>query len=87
MKRWALNDWANAWKSPIPTKVLDSKGIEISLTEKEIESIKAQLAIKNFKETIEIDQFKNLISDDSSFEDLKNAQLLKILNLFHFLIP
>ena len=73
MKRWALNDWANAWKSPIPTKVLDSKGIEISLTEKEIESIKAQLAIKNFKETIEIDQFKNLISDDSSFEDLKNT--------------
>ena len=34
MKRWVLSDWANAWKSPIPTKVLDSKGIEISLTEK-----------------------------------------------------
>ena len=73
MQRWALSDWANAWKTPIPTKVLDSKGIEINLSEKEIESIKAQLAIKNFKETIEIDQFKDLISDNSSFEDLKNT--------------
>ena len=73
MQRWALSDWANAWKSPIPTKVLDSKGIEISLSEKEIESIKAQLAIKNFKETIEIEQFKDLINDDSSFEDLKTT--------------
>ena len=73
MQRWALSDWANAWKSPIPTKVLDSKGIEISLSEKEIESIKAQLAIKNFKETIEIEQFKDLINDNSSFEDLKTT--------------
>ena len=73
MQRWALSDWANAWKTPIPTKVLDSKGIEISLSEKEIESIKAQLAIKNFKETIEIEQFKDLINDNSSFEDLKNT--------------
>ncbi len=21
MSRWALSDWANAWKNPIPTKV------------------------------------------------------------------
>lgn len=73
MQRWALSDWANAWKSPIPTKVLDSKGIEINLSEKEIESIKAQLAIKNFKETLEIDQFKDLIENDSSLDDLKNT--------------
>lgn len=73
IQRWALSDWANAWKSPIPTKVLDSKGIEISLSEKEIESIKAQLAIKNFKETIEIEEFKNLINDNSSFEDLETT--------------
>ena len=73
MQRWELSDWAKAWKTPIPTKVLDSKGIEISLSEKEIESIKAQLAIKNFKETIEIEQFKDLINDNSSFEDLKNT--------------
>ena len=73
MQKWALSDWANAWKSPIPTKVLDSKGIEINLSEKEIESIKAQLAIKNFKETLEIDQFKDLIENDSSLDDLKNT--------------
>ena len=73
MQRWALSDWANAWKSPIPTKVLDSKGIEINLTDKEIESIKAQLAIKNFKETIEIEQFKDLVENNSSFDDLKNT--------------
>ena len=73
MQRWALSDWANAWKSPIPTKVVDSKGIEINLSEKEIESIKAQLAIQNFKETIEIDQFKDLIDTNSSYEELKNT--------------
>ena len=73
MQRWALSDWANAWKSPIPTKVLDSKGIEINLSDKEIESIKAQLAIKNFKETIEIEQFKDLVENNSSFDDLKNT--------------
>ena len=60
-------------ENPNPTKVLDSKGIEISLSEKEIESIKAQLAIKNFKETIELGEFKNLINDNSSFEDLKTT--------------
>ena len=31
MNKWALSDWANAWKSPIPTKVVDTTGIEINL--------------------------------------------------------
>ena len=52
MNQWALSDWANAWKSPIPTKVKDNNGIEVSLSEKDIQSIKAQLAIQNFKEII-----------------------------------
>ena len=32
MAKWALSDWANAWKSPIPTKIKDSSGIEVELS-------------------------------------------------------
>ena len=52
MKDWKLSDWANAWKNPIPKSIVDEAGIEITLSENEIESIKAQLAMKNFKELL-----------------------------------
>ena len=71
MNRWVLSDWANAWKNPIPTKVQDAAGIEVNLSEKEIESIKAQLAMQNFKEIVEVDQFKDLVANNS---DLNNLQ-------------
>ena len=54
MKDWKLSDWANAWKNPIPKSIVDEAGIEITLSEDEIESIKAQLAMKNFKELIDL---------------------------------
>ena len=72
MSRWALSDWANAWKNPIPTKV-QKAGIEVSLTAEEIESIKAQLAMQNFKEIIEIDLFKDLIDNNSELDNLQAA--------------
>ena len=75
MNRWALSDWANAWKNPIPTKVQDAAGIEVNLSEKDIESIKAQLAMQNFKEIVEVDQFKDLIENNS---DLQNLQSMVI---------
>ena len=71
MNRWVLSDWANAWKNPIPTKVQDAAGIEINLSEKEIESIKAQLAMQNFKEIVEVDQFKDLVANNSDLNDLQ----------------
>ena len=71
MARWALSDWANAWKSPIPTKVQDATGIEVNLSEKEIESIKAQLAMQNFKELVDIDQFKDLVENNSDLDNLQ----------------
>ena len=43
MNKWALSDWANAWKNPIPTKVQDSNGIEVMLSDEQILEIKAQL--------------------------------------------
>ena len=52
MNRWVLSDWANAWKNPIPTKVQDSNGIEIVLSDEQILEIKAQLALQNFREII-----------------------------------
>ena len=71
MNRWVLSDWANAWKNPIPSKVQDAAGIEVNLSEKEIESIKAQLAMQNFKEIVEVDQFKDLVANNSDLNDLQ----------------
>jgi len=74
MDKWVLSDWANAWKSPIPTKKQkNTAGIEISLTKNEIESVKAQLAMQNFKELIDIDQFKDLITNNSNLDELQTS--------------
>ena len=60
----ARNDWANAWRNPIPTKIEDiSSGIMIDLTDEDIESIKAQLAMEHFKELFDIDFAKNFEND------------------------
>ena len=73
MKNWKLSDWANAWKNPIPKSIVNEAGIEINLSEDEIESIKAQLAMKNFKELIDLEEFSNLIdSNADSFSQIKN---------------
>ena len=51
MNLWARNDWANAWRNPIPTKIEDiSKGLMMDLSSDDVESIKAQLAIEHFNE-------------------------------------
>ena len=65
MNEWVLSDWANAWKSPIPIKVKDAAGIEVNLSDDQIEEIKAQLAIQNFREIINIEDFKDVISNES----------------------
>ncbi len=73
MKDWKLSDWANAWKNPIPKSIIDKAGIEITLSEDEIESIKAQLAIKNFKELLDLEEFNNLIKSNSdNFSQIEN---------------
>ena len=65
MTDWTISDWANAWKSPIPKTIIDEAGIEVSLSPDEIESIKAQLAMKNFKELLDLDSFSNLIQNET----------------------
>ena len=73
MKDWKLSDWANAWKNPIPKSIIDEAGIEITLSKDEIESIKAQLAMKNFKELIDLEEFNNLIKTNSdNFSQIGN---------------
>ena len=73
MKDWKLSDWANAWKNPIPKSIVNEVGIEITLSENEIESIKAQLAMKNFKELIDLEEFNNLIKTNSdNFSQIGN---------------
>ena len=72
MKDWKLSDWANAWKNPIPKTVVNDVGIEISLSIEDMESIKAQLAMKNFKEILDLDDFKDLIQNESNnFSDIQ----------------
>ena len=73
MAKWAQSDWANAWKSKIPTKIKDSSGIEVNLSNEQIESIKAQLALQNFQEIIQIDQFKDLVELNSEFDNIKSV--------------
>ena len=77
MKDWELSDWANAWKNPIPKTIVNDSGIEISLSIEDITSIKAQLAMKNFKEILDLDDFKDLIQNESNnFTDIqKNLAL------------
>ena len=55
MNLWARKDWANAWKSEIPTKIEDDQGILIDLSDEDIESIKAQLSMHQFNKLIEIE--------------------------------
>ena len=80
MSKWQVSDWANAWKSPIPTKIQEA-GIEVSLSAEETQEIKAQLAMNNFKEIINIDEFKELIEINS---DLKQVQSDINLESFSF---
>ena len=73
MKDWKLSDWANAWKNKIPKSIINDKGIEVSLSSDDIESIKAQLAMKNFKEILNLDDFSNLVQDNSeNFTEIAN---------------
>jgi hypothetical protein len=61
MKRWVRKDWANAWRTPIPEKIDDtSKGIMIDLSEEDVESIKAQLSIDQYKDLLNLDMAKEL---------------------------
>ena len=84
MKDWKLSDWANAWKNPIPKSIVDEAGIEITLSKDEIESIKAQLAMKNFKELIDLEEFNNLIKTNSdNFSQIGNDLTLNT-QLFEF---
>jgi hypothetical protein len=66
MKDWKLSDWANAWKNPIPEKIVNDSGIEISLSSSEIESVKAQLAMQNFKEMLDLDDFQDIMKDEAN---------------------
>ena len=77
MEKWKLSDWANAWKNPIPDTIVNDLGVEVSLSPKDVESIKAQLAMKNFKEILNLEEFNDLINKESdNFQNIeKNLNL------------
>ena len=84
MSKWALSDWANAWKNPIPTKVKDSTGIEVVLSDDQILEIKAQLAMQNFREILDIEDFKNIISGESMNDIAKTVSQVSEAFKFDF---
>ena len=72
MKDWKLGDWANAWKNPIPKTFSNDVGIEILLSPEDLVSIKAQLAMQNFKEILSLGEFRDLIQNESdNFIDIQ----------------
>ena len=53
MKRWAMKDWANAWRKDIPTEIKDSAGNLIEFSEENVDDLKAQLALNSFSNMID----------------------------------
>jgi hypothetical protein len=79
MTLWARKDWANAWQNPIPKKIDDKvQGIMIDLSEEDVESIKAQLAIDHFNSLFNQDFIQNFS------DDLKQIQNAVTQNDFNF---
>ena len=79
MTLWARKDWANAWQNPIPKKINDKEqGIMIDLSEEDVESIKAQLAIDHFNSLFNQDFIQNFS------DDLKQIQNAVTQNDFNF---
>ena len=79
MTLWARKDWANAWQNPIPKKIDDKEqGIMIDLSEEDVESIKAQLAIDHFNSLFNQDFIQNFS------DDLKQIQNAVTQNDFNF---
>ena len=79
MSLWARKDWAEAWQNPIPRKIEDNEqGIMIDLSEEDIESLKAQLAIDHFN-TLFNQEFVQNFSDD-----IKQIQNAVTQNEFNF---
>ena len=71
MKKWAMKDWANAWKKSFPTELLDENGIMIQLSEEDILSLKAQLSIEHLASLLSKDEFASIINDSHKLiEDL-----------------
>ena len=71
MKKWAMKDWANAWKKSFPTEVLDENGVMIQLSEEDILSLKAQLSIEHLASLLSKDEFASIINDSHKLiEDL-----------------
>jgi len=79
MTLWARKDWANAWQNPIPKKIDDKEqGIMIDLSEEDVESIKAQLAIDHFNSLFNQEFIQNFS------DDLKQIQNAVTQNDFNF---
>ena len=70
MNKWALKDWANAWKKSFPTRIKNANGDLIDLTLGDIESIKAQLSIEHISSLLKNNDIGNIIADTQILSNL-----------------
>ena len=70
MNKWAMKDWANAWKKSFPTRIKNTNGDLIDLTQGDIESIKAQLSIEHISSLLKNDDIENIIADTQILSNL-----------------
>ena len=55
VKNWTTKEWANSWRGELPTDEFEDKtGNIIKLSQKNVEDIKAQLALSNFSNMIDV---------------------------------
>ena len=75
MKNWSTEQWANSYNKEIPKQIMDREGNIIeTLSEINIQDIKAQLALSELKELS--DEFKN-ISDELNNSNLDIAETIQ----------
>ena len=70
MERWAMKDWANSWRGPLPKEIKDKAGNLVEFSEENINDIKAQMAMNNFADVVETASSDIKVSMNENIEEV-----------------
>ena len=70
MERWAMKDWANSWRGPLPKEIKDKAGNLVEFSEENINDIKAQVAMNNFADVVETAASDIKVSMNENIEEV-----------------
>ena len=70
MERWAMKDWANSWRGPLPKEIKDKAGNLVEFSEENINDIKAQMAMNNFADVVETASSDIKVSINENIEEV-----------------